>query len=942
MAALVGVIGFVYVSPETGRGTAALEPPTPWAAPSVKTLKRLEGPAPIVTTTSLYHNIGCEPLTVRAIRGTADQEACVVPTAFGQYDLYNRLVTFNGNDRAIPLKANSPSDLLLPWPNTQNVLALLSASGGGTSLRMYRNIVPILKDERNALGQLVAKQVDGPTDIGISDATGAPLIINPSTLAFSANSAWAVVEQRGGSFMRINLATLEARPFAASYWTVGNAITGNTKIAISDNGRYVVLVSNVGQTFRIYDLQDCSTTNGSAGRCRHYDYWPFLSDGISTSMRVSSVNFINDGLLSFIADGVQYLVAPAAGIDFHGEYLAMGDSYASGEGAYSYVNGTDTVDDRCHSSYYAWPARLGRDVFSGSGAHSVACSGAVIRDIADTSPGYVGQMSDGKSWQALNDEQPSFIASVRANFIPGHLAQAHFLPHTQPRHLTVMVGGNDAGFGQILERCVMPRLGQGSGGNTCYATYEDRQELQQMIDRLVPRWSALFKQLQSAAPQTTVWAVGYPQIVDDTGNCAVNVRLSQVELAFSRELIDYINSALYRATVQARVRYVDISTALDGFRLCETSSHLVAVNGLTAGDDAGAFGFDFLGKESYHPNAQGHYLIEQAILRKTRNFAAQPVTIIPTEPAKEALAKGPKTNRPVRKVKHTKVTKTTKVKKGKAVRVSTKGKRLGLKPRSSFSIRLRSPSGPVLATPISDAEGDITTDVIIPPDTPGGGTAIHIIGPDQAEQETDNSQNIHIDHDDDDSDGDGTPDTTDSCPLISNAGIDIDADQIDDACDGIIGLPSSPQPESPQLPSGPLPPIDSGLGVSPPSASAPENIKPVQGSDAPTVNVQPAASSMSGTRIVAAVTPTTLALTTSGPKKQTLTHPLGSRPSDTGKPISVRPHVPPPSLVAHSKPALVRLPLPVIHWWLLVGFMACLYCAHFILSRLDRRRPQMT
>src|SRR5207248_441170 len=88
-------------------------------------------------------------------------------------------------------------------------------------------------------------------------------------------------------------------------------------------------------------------------------------------------------------------------------------------------------------------------------------------------------------------------------------------------------------------------------------------------------------------------------------------------------IVDYLNGALQQAATQAKVSFIDISQALRGHRLCEAKGYDVAVNGLTAGTDAGLFGVRLFGKESYHPNALGQSLMEAAILHQTNNFQSR-------------------------------------------------------------------------------------------------------------------------------------------------------------------------------------------------------------------------------------------------------------------------------------------------------------------------------
>jgi len=88
----------------------------------------------------------------------------------------------------------------------------------------------------------------------------------------------------------------------------------------------------------------------------------------------------------------------------------------------------------------------------------------------------------------------------------------------------------------------------------------------------------------------------------------------------SADLIDYLNLVISQAAAKAGVRYVDVSHAFDGHRMCEAISSQVAVNGFTAGTDGGVGPIKFVGTESYHPNALGHQLLANTIRTQTNNF----------------------------------------------------------------------------------------------------------------------------------------------------------------------------------------------------------------------------------------------------------------------------------------------------------------------------------
>ncbi|MGC1177316.1 MAG: SGNH/GDSL hydrolase family protein, partial [Candidatus Saccharimonadales bacterium] len=569
-----------------------------WANPEATALRRVSDVASAQNEPNFFNNMDCSLQTFRLVNSNDMQTRCFTPAAFGTMDSDSNTAIFNGTDEALPLIPYVGGEVLVPWPKAMDLIAIDSLSTDGDYISLYKNPLGALHDERDAFGRLTAKRLTAPAELLLVDASGQRLVVNPQTLAFSDNGSWMVVETLTGSFVRVNLATLEVRTFAPAIIVQGNPALFKSRVTISDDGRYVAIVNESMQQFKVYDLTMCSD-NGqhpAAQWCQAHEYWPFV-DGHAGELRsVRHVRFVNQGLLSFEVvasdpgqDGI-YELAPSGSIDFLTDYIGLGDSYTSGEGAFNYLAGTDTSDNICHLSANSYPLLLTRDLFGAAGGHSVACSGAVIQDIGSTSDSYRGQVKGGLSLGQLQQTQPTLLDSVMANFVPGYVAQQAFVRQYQPRVMTVSVGGNDVGFGDILQNCVVPKLTRHQSDDTCYNTYEARLEVTQLIDRTVPRWTALYKQLLAEAPGTHLYAIGYPQVVDDAGSCALNVQMGKSELEFAVELTNYLNDAVKKAAGAAQVPYVDIGQALTGHRLCETASYDVAVNGLTAGNDFGVLG----------------------------------------------------------------------------------------------------------------------------------------------------------------------------------------------------------------------------------------------------------------------------------------------------------------------------------------------------------------
>jgi GDSL-like Lipase/Acylhydrolase family len=123
-----------------------------------------------------------------------------------------------------------------------------------------------------------------------------------------------------------------------------------------------------------------------------------------------------------------------------GSYVAMGDSYSSGEGAIdsagdpAFDPATATSKDKCHRSAHAYAYQLKAALgFSDSNFKFVACSGAELAD-------FVAKV--GKSGQWTEGPQLNAIAPAGK---------------TNPsiKLVTLSLGGNDVGFAQIMQKCVL-------------------------------------------------------------------------------------------------------------------------------------------------------------------------------------------------------------------------------------------------------------------------------------------------------------------------------------------------------------------------------------------------------------------------------------------------------------------------------------------------------
>ncbi|MDB5184864.1 MAG: hypothetical protein JWN38_672 [Candidatus Saccharibacteria bacterium] len=789
------LLGFMSIALGIPRGSGASQATTDWVTPTATSVRRV---GPYVTDgrgrLDRIDNLNCYDSTYLAKGVTGEleeQPTCLVPTALGNFDAMHDSIGFNGEEeKLIPLISHSSQLALTPWPGSDSVLATEASSLGGAYLSLYRDISSHVHDDYGLNLKLVSKTVVDPPDYAFRTPDGD--LLRTDNIAFSDNGSWLVVRTENAGFVRINAASLHIMSFAKDFYS--QRADKRTQLAISDDGRYAVVADTEAERLVVYDLSQCGS--GSALQdCPNHNYWSDVKGTVAGLTLVTKVRFINDSLLSFVTHDSSgesvYNLAPTAKIGSLIDYLALGDSFAAGEGAYNYQPGTDSDINHCHLSLDSYPYLITRQLYTSAGGHSVACSGARINDIVPAQAAeYRGQTSNGVAVKLRSSEEQS---SMLSSYTPGSLPQISFASTYQPGVITVSAGGNDIGFAKILTACVAPHISQHLNYvNNCYDTYEQRYELATLIDNQRPRIKTMLQQLHSKAPSAKMYLIGYPQIAVDNGSCALNVLLNTNELAFSIELITHLNAVMRQAAKEASVNYVDVSQALAGHRLCEGPS--VAVNGVTAGRAGGPeltvgpidFHADYLGSESFHPNRYGQELLAQAILSKTHNFnidISDTSSFMPTTSDTAGFLNKPKSGAPIVRLLPADITSQRIITVGQTITIDVDGEAEGLKPNTVYTVSI----GAVSSTAtVSDGSGNIDVTISVPPATPGGPQPITVDGQNQAGEPTQIVDTIGVVTDPSDYDNDGAPNGSDSCPTIKNSGIDADHDGIDDACDGTV------------------------------------------------------------------------------------------------------------------------------------------------------------
>lgn len=578
-------------------------------------------------------------------------------------------------------------------------------------------------------------------------------------IGVSENGDWISLEfmQRGIGLLNLNTFEMKrlSTEFIPQYWVGSDPAT---QMTVSNDGKYIAMMGSNVSLVLLNNTDDCGDeatddnmqdVSPPSKQCHLIPLAPYT--GLSGRLTGFNPKFDEvGGELDFLAqDSINtYSLALRAG-DYTPkrlDYLALGDSYSSGEGETDdnyYIQGTNLPNNKCHVSSRSYPFVLaGLQGLNLDSVKSVACSGATTENIIGNSATYPGQLSrvnDLRENSALADEQ----AKSKLEIIPGRLLQEDFVKNYTPKAVTVGIGGNDIDLVGHLLGCI---TGTCSVMNNPNERAQFAQEIKDSFGQLV----STYTKLANDSPESQVYAIGYPQVVSTNDVCRDNTQLfmGAPKRQFVHESISYLNQVIQAAAEAAGVPYVDISDALGDHNLCGADTP--AVNSVRLGDDTGGINelFDIIGNESFHPNPLGNQLVAHKINDHINNLTSYKYcqgstnycpdsSITPPEPPDYWGADLADTSifRQASQFTDQVITDVTSELKSIAVDSFT------FQPSSSVKIEIM--SDPVdLGSYSTDQTGGLTTDVDLPDNLEPGYHTIHLYGTSYSGQAIDIYQTV--------------------------------------------------------------------------------------------------------------------------------------------------------------------------------------------------------
>ncbi|MEU9455863.1 SGNH/GDSL hydrolase family protein [Streptomyces sp. NPDC048277] len=201
------------------------------------------------------------------------------------------------------------------------------------------------------------------------------------------------------------------------------------------------------------------------------------------------------------------------------EYVALGDSYASGVGAGTY----DAASGDCKRSPSNYPHQWAA-ANPEYKLNDVSCSGATIADVRNN------QLSALSSSTSL---------------------------------VTLTVGGNDAQFSSVVQGCLTQNDSYCQTATLWMSYYAQHQ----MVDDL----AALYKDIKARAPKALILVFGYPEVLSSSGTCPV-IDLDAAKRTYMNGFADALAEGTRAASVKEPVYFVDMRKQFTGHGACGSDS----------------------------------------------------------------------------------------------------------------------------------------------------------------------------------------------------------------------------------------------------------------------------------------------------------------------------------------------------------------------------------
>ncbi|MQA25677.1 MAG: SGNH/GDSL hydrolase family protein [Micromonosporaceae bacterium] len=230
------------------------------------------------------------------------------------------------------------------------------------------------------------------------------------------------------------------------------------------------------------------------------------------------------------------LTASAASAGAGEVYVALGDSFTSGPG----IPNPKGEPRGCVRSDHNYPT-LVADAITPAEFRDVSCGGAVSDHMTQPQ-----QTADGPN-------PPQFDALTGDTTL-----------------VTVSVGGNDIGFGEIVTTCATLSVTDPFGA-PCKERYTSggSDELAERVAAYAPKMRAVVKAIGERSPHATVLVVGYLRVLPPSEGCYPREPIAKGDVPYLDRIQRLLNRALADAASAHGAGYVDAYGPSLGHDICQ-------------------------------------------------------------------------------------------------------------------------------------------------------------------------------------------------------------------------------------------------------------------------------------------------------------------------------------------------------------------------------------
>lgn len=272
----------------------------------------------------------------------------------------------------------------------------------------------------------------------------------------------------------------------------------------------------------------------------------------------------------------------------------LGDSFISGEGASTsqepYLSGSDESGDGgnlCHRTRQSWPIQiakiLGVDTSSDALVSPFGSDYEYLSRYRDEA--LFAACSGARTYQLTDDGQYTEIAQLKQ--------LRKWNPSTVDA-VFLSIGGNDAGFGDVIRKCIWSDCDNIGDVNW------PRRQLAALEDVFVKNAQTI-NAIRQVVPEAEVYVMGYPDPINPIPSDECESRAAGIsipEMAWLHgTFIPSLNRVVEAAASMEGAIYLDSHDLFRDHGICATDPWS---NGVRVGDDAWV-----TGNESFHPNHYG-------------------------------------------------------------------------------------------------------------------------------------------------------------------------------------------------------------------------------------------------------------------------------------------------------------------------------------------------